>query len=166
MALRRPARLGDGAYRGGERIFFTMCTFHRCSYFEISQCVHLSCEQLLRTSEECDLEIIVYSFMPDHLHALTSGRSIQADAKEWAAAFRAQSAFHHRRQHRQRIWQDGYPDHNLRDHERTLDYVRYTIENPVRAGLCAKAEAYPYTGSTRYSVESLVESARIGRWVE
>lgn len=42
------------------------------------------------------------------------------------------------------IWQPGYHDHALRDDEDYGARVRYTLENPVRAGLVERPEAYPY----------------------
>ena len=42
------------------------------------------------------------------------------------------------------IWQPGYHDHALRDDEDYGARVRYTLENPVRAGLPERPEAYPY----------------------
>jgi hypothetical protein len=45
------------------------------------------------------------------------------------------------------IWQEGYFDHRLRDDERgeqLLIKVTYIRNNPVAAGLCAKAEDWPW----------------------
>ena len=37
--------------------------------------------------------------------------------------------------------------------------MRYVIENPVRKGLVARAEDYPYTGSSLYTLKELSEMA-------
>ena len=42
------------------------------------------------------------------------------------------------------VWQDGYHDHGLRDHEDYRIKVQYVLENPVRAGLAGRVEDYPY----------------------
>jgi REP element-mobilizing transposase RayT len=42
------------------------------------------------------------------------------------------------------VWQPGYHDHALRDDEDYGARVRYTLENPVRAGMAERPEAYPY----------------------
>lgn len=44
-------------------------------------------------------------------------------------------------------WQEGYFDHRLRDDERGEQLsakVSYIRQNPVVAGLCAKAEDWPW----------------------
>jgi hypothetical protein len=37
-----------------------------------------------------------------------------------------------------------------------LDVVSYIVLNPVKAGLCADASAYPLLGSSRYEVSELL----------
>jgi hypothetical protein len=47
----------------------------------------------------------------------------------------------------------------LRIEERALTVARYIVASPVRAGLVARVEDYPFFGSSRYSIEELVSSA-------
>ena len=42
------------------------------------------------------------------------------------------------------IWQAGYYDHRMRDHEDLLAQALYILGNPVRRGLVSQAGAYPY----------------------
>lgn len=85
--------------------------------------------------------ITLFLLMPDHLHALLSfGRdgSMSAVIRDW-------KRFHSRINHVS--WQEGYFDHRLRADERgtqlsaKLNYIRH---NPVAAGLCARAEDWPW----------------------
>jgi putative transposase len=75
--------------------------------------------------------------MPDHLHALLSFSTDEAMSGvigDW-------KHFHARKYGI--IWQEGYFDHRLRDDERGEQLsvkVNYIRQNPVVAGLCAKAE--------------------------
>jgi putative transposase len=98
--------------------------------------------------------------MPDHLHLLIEGCAPSADVRMWAGGFRQRTGYAYRRLCGTRLWQDGYFDRVLRDEERTFDVVRYVIENPVRAGLCADARRYPFSGSGRYALDDLVDSIR------
>ena len=43
------------------------------------------------------------------------------------------------------VWQDEYHEHRLRSDERTWATVDYDHENPVRAGLCAEPEEWPWS---------------------
>ena len=96
--------------------------------------------------------------MPDHLHLLTEGCSESADTREFARAFRQQSGYRFRCLWRGRLWQEGYYDRVLRDADDTFECARYIVANPVRAGLCAQAHEYPYSGSSKYSLTEILES--------
>jgi hypothetical protein len=77
----------------------------------------------------------LFLLMPDHVHALLAIHPRRAmsrvigDWKKW--------------QHVRHgvLWQEGYFDHRLRDHDRQLaEKTAYILNNPVVAGLCARAE--------------------------
>jgi len=82
--------------------------------------------------------------MPDHLHlvvALRQGslsllmRSLKSyTAKEINSLLKRQGTF----------WQPQYHDHALRKDEDLIEVVRYTLNNPVRAGLVDDFHKYPY----------------------
>jgi REP element-mobilizing transposase RayT len=85
--------------------------------------------------------ITLFFLMPDHLHALVSFAKDEAMSKvigDW-------KHFHSRKHNI--VWQEGYFDHRLRDDERgeqltaKVDYIR---RNPVVAGLCIRAEDWPW----------------------
>jgi len=101
-------------------------------------------------------EITAYCFMPDHLHVLTIGESDDFNARQHADIFRRQSAYYFQGAGRGRLWQDGYYDRVLREDEATPAVVRYILENPIRAGLCSEPTAYPFSGSSKYSLEELI----------
>ena len=83
--------------------------------------------------------ITLFLLMPDHLHAILSfarDQSMSDVIRDW-------KRFHARTN--RVLWQEGYFDHRLRADERgaqltaKMDYIR---QNPVAAGLCAKAEGW------------------------
>jgi putative transposase len=85
--------------------------------------------------------ISIFLLMPDHLHAVLSfprDQRMSVTVADW-------KHFHRRTNHI--TWQEGFFDHRLRDDERgeqrtaRIDYIR---RNPVAAGLCAKAEDWPW----------------------
>ncbi len=98
--------------------------------------------------------------MPDHLHVLAEGTTIEADLRRFVSAFKQQTGFWFARQCRARLWQDGYYDRVLRSDEETPDVVRYILDSPVRAGLVMLFDQYPYSGSDRYSVSELAEAVQ------
>ena len=87
------------------------------------------------------LHITLFVLMPDHVHAVLSfprDKSMSEVMRDW-------KRFHTRMN--RVMWQEGYFDHRLRPDERgaqlsaKLNYIR---RNPVAAGLCARAEDWPW----------------------
>src|SRR5438874_2813038 len=157
MTHRRPPRLPAIFYRGFQRIFVTMCTFQRATMFADAQHVVPVRDQLLLIATAYDVEVLAYCFMPDHLHVLLEGLSDRSDTARCLALFRQQSGYQHRRRAMRRLWQEGYFDRVLRSEDDTLAVVSYILGNPVRAGLCQRPGEYPFSGSTRYTVEQLIQ---------
>ncbi len=85
--------------------------------------------------------LTLFLLMPDHLHALLSfanDEPMSAIVGDWK---------HFQARKHAIIWQGGYFDHRLRDDERgeqlsaKMNYIR---QNPVAAGLCKRAEEWPW----------------------
>ena len=85
--------------------------------------------------------ITLFLLMPDHLHALLSfgrDKSMSEVIKGWK---RFQKRIN------RVMWQEGYFDHRLRADERGTQLsakLNYLRNNPVAAGLCARAEDWPW----------------------
>lgn len=81
----------------------------------------------------------IWLLMPDHLHTLLSFppsnkkiRSIISKWKEWTAK---QIGI---------IWQSDFFEHRLRRDESRREKADYILQNPVRKGLVARPEDWPY----------------------
>ena len=89
-----------------------------------------------------------YVIMPDHVHffalAQPEAKSLSAfmrDWKRWTAHQLAKVG-----QIEPPIWQLEFFDHLLRSPRSYAEKWDYVRENPVRAGLAASVEAWPYAG--------------------
>jgi hypothetical protein len=49
----------------------------------------------------------------------------------------------------------------LRGDEATLGVARYILENPVRAGLVARVEDYPFAGSMVYPIAEILAAVQM-----
>jgi putative transposase len=85
--------------------------------------------------------ITLFLLMPDHVHAVLSfpgDKSMSEIIRDWKRFHRRGNGV---------VWQEGYFDHRLRTDKRgtqlstKLNYIR---QNPVAAGLCARAEDWPW----------------------
>jgi len=99
--------------------------------------------------------------MPDNFHALVEGIDADANVRTSCDRFRQRSGYEWRRLHKTRLWQEGYFDRILREEQPTLAVAGYIVANPVRGGLCEDATKYPYSGSSRYSLEELAEAVQL-----
>jgi REP element-mobilizing transposase RayT len=85
--------------------------------------------------------LTAFLLMPDHLHALLSferDKPMSRVIGDWKHFQTYQHGI---------IWQEGYFDHRLRDDERGEQLaarINYVRQNPVAAGLVAKAEDWPW----------------------
>ena len=86
--------------------------------------------------------------MPDHLHLVVEGRTDNADLQRFVKIAKQRVVYSLRDEHGvHSIWQEGYHDWVLRPHQSTEDVVRYVLNNPIRAGLVARPEDYPFSWS-------------------
>ena len=87
-----------------------------------------------------------YVIMPDHIH-LFVGLTDSAKLTTWVQATKAvlgKELLHsgYQKPH----WQRGFFDHLLRSSESYEQKWEYVRLNPVRKGLCARPEDWPYQG--------------------
>ena len=135
-----------------------MCTFQKHACFEDRVIAEAVRDQLLRTGADYRVEVIVYCFMPDHLHALIEGVSDGSDLLKFLKMFRQRSGYAYRQSGHSRLWQDGYFDKFLRSEEAMKDVVAYIFGNPLKEGLCQDLRTYGLLGSSRYSLAEIVDS--------
>lgn len=73
--------------------------------------------------------------MPDHLHLLMSGRDPRAIVRPWKR---------YTARHLGVRWQRDFFEYRLRADDAVSAKVEYIRQNPVRAGLVATPDAWPY----------------------
>ena len=160
--VRRPGRLPGVSYVGIQRYSLTLCTSERRHWFEDAHVVAEVLQQLMQTAADQRFAVPAYCLMPDHAHLLVEGTTAASDLRRFVSRFKQQTAFTFAAQGGARLWQQGYHDRIPRSDEATLTIVRYILENPVRAGLVARSDGYPYSGSDRYSLEELAQAVSQG----
>ena len=120
--------------------FITICCHPRgVNQLANSRCFGAIVESLRFREARGDVKVAIVTAMPDHLHLICKvnhhrgmSKMVQ-DFKTYMARSQTVS------------WQDGYFDHRLRSPAEYLDKYAYVRRNPVRAGLCARAEDWWYT---------------------
>jgi putative transposase len=147
----------------GECYFISTCVSNRNPIFSNATAAEIVVGALCWLRDQGRIRLLGFVIMPDHLHvafALQSDASrrgrrsheMQASGHEGSTLAEVMHSLksytaHKLREHgvQSPVWQDGYHDHLLRDRrdfERRLEYMH---DNPVRRGLVAHAEDYPFS---------------------
>jgi REP element-mobilizing transposase RayT len=150
-------RLDPSLYRGNVAVAFTCCEHYRKRMFKEEP---LTRHFMMTLEQECarfSCDLIVYVFMPDHAHMLVAGRDPSADTLKAMTHFQQKTGYWLSKNSPHFQWQKDYYEHILRTWERAeaeiKKQVRYILENPMRKGIVSHWKAYPFKGSTLYTLD-------------
>jgi REP element-mobilizing transposase RayT len=153
----RRHRLPMAAYAGARMVAFTACVRDRHPLFRDVRVGEVFAGSLTESATRHGCDVVVYCFMPDHVHAVLQGRDARSHCKRAFDAFKYDTGLWLARSGCGAGWQKDYHDHIVRASEDWLARVRYIIANPLRAGIADDARAYPLSGSSLYSVGDLLD---------
>jgi len=145
---RRPRpRLESFNYRGQYAYHVVLLTQARSPRF-LDHSLGCRCTQhLRRVAGLVGFRLLVFCFMPDHLHILVLGRDDTADLIRLVQRFKQVTAFEFKRDAGLRLWQQSFYDRTLRVEEDVAEVSAYILENPVRAGIVSDWRDYPLSGA-------------------
>jgi putative transposase len=129
-------------------IFLTACAARRRPWLADPQ-VHAALVQIWRSATHW--EVGPYILMPDHLHLFAWPGYGSAPFDRWIQYWK--SMFTKRLRNGDMRWQSGGMHHRIRSWEGAEEKRRYMMMNPVRAGLVAKPEDWPFRGEIFQHVE-------------
>lgn len=147
LPKRTRLRLAPEVYEGPRAFSVTISTNGRRKAFRNRKAVSLCLTVLEQTAAKEGMEVLVYCFMPDHLHLLLEAKE-GASLIRFMKAFKQISAYRYGRMFGEPLWQKGYYEHVLRKEEDMLEVAEYIMQNPIRAGLVSSIEEYPSWGGT------------------
>jgi len=85
-----------------------------------------------------------YVILPDHLHIFAAPRDVSVRLDAWVRYWK--TSFRRRLPDRSFAWQRSHWDRRIRSLEGYEGKWHYVRLNPVRAGLVARPEDWPYAG--------------------
>jgi putative transposase len=160
---RKNIRLPRTQYVGRNTYFLTFCCQARRLIFRDSVQAFSIVGAIKEVAESKSFLVHAYCVMPNHAHVVVEGSRDDSDLERFAKTFKQLTAFRYKQESGERLWQKRFYDHVLRAAD-SLDAVAwYVWLNPVRAGLCAEARSYPYSGSLTIDWSAKAQSER--RWV-
>lgn len=144
---KRPLRL--------ERLFSKRHPFYFVTFNTSGRARTLACPEVhdglltfgRKAYEKYDVAVGRYVIMPDHIHLFVAFPPTGLTLSKWIQSLRSVLGKELLRLGVQKPhWQEGFFDHLLRSSESYSEKWEYVRMNPVRAGLCRKAEDWPYQG--------------------
>jgi REP element-mobilizing transposase RayT len=125
-------------------IFLTVCVEKRRPLLARPEIVAL----LLDCWRQADHWLVGrWVILPDHLHLFCAPATFpEAPLTNWARFWRSQATRQWPHRGETPIWQRDFFDRRLRNGESYQQKWLYLWENPIKAGLVAKPEDWPYQG--------------------
>lgn len=128
-------------FGGPNWVFLTVCTEKRGQWLaqsSVQRTLHDIWEQTATAWLVSD-----YLLMPDHLHLFCAAHDLKFTIERWIGFWKDRFAKRHRNTG---TFQPGGFHHRLRDGENYSQKWQYVLENPVRAGLVARPDDWPFSG--------------------
>ncbi len=127
----------------------TICCARRRKLFTDPIAVRVGTECLIRSTTRWGWNVLKVCFMPDHVHLLLCpnvdrDKSLSKFIQAWKSSVVLRLAAHGIAGD---IWQREFHDRLLRTDDKLEEKWEYIRLNPVRDGLCAIPEEYPYSGT-------------------
>lgn len=125
-------------------VFVTICTKRRKPIL-----ANAEAHEVLRTAWQRTENWLVgrYVIMPDHIHLFCAPAPLVPESlQSWTGFWKSEAARHWPRREDAPIWQRHFWDTQLRRGENYDAKWDYVVNNPVRAGLVAKSEDWPFQG--------------------
>ncbi len=146
-------RLSLDLYKGLVSVAYTACTRNRASLFSKPLCVEQAAKVLIDEAARGKCDVVIFQFMPDHVHILLRGTGEDSDTYRVMRMFKQKTGFLFSKAGLGTVWQKDFHDHILRTEDDMSNHLRYILENPVRKGLVSTWHEYPYKGSTVYDLD-------------
>jgi putative transposase len=121
----------------------TGVTHDRRRIFKVDATAKLCLEIFQRYRIQGLYNLHAFVVMPDHIHLLLTTEDLPNAMKH------IRGGFSHDLASKREVWQPRYDDREIFDEKGYLDARDYIHQNPVRAGLVANAEDYPYSSAFR-----------------
>ncbi|HXW51801.1 MAG TPA: transposase [Candidatus Acidoferrales bacterium] len=141
----RPPRLPAFDYSAVRTYFVTACIRNRERVFSDPEVAAIARDVVLTYRERGRYYLYAYCIMPDHIHLLLKLRARSGRLSTLVAVLKA-SIRHAARHLDDVVWMRGFHERVKREYEDPNDYVKYTLLNPVRAGLVRESKDYPFLG--------------------
>ena len=130
----------------------TAVTAQRRSLFQVTATAELLEQTILDYRGQGKFLLHAFVIMPDHFHALITPAP---DVSLEKAMQYIKGGFSFRLKSKLDVWMRSFNESQITTEEKFMSCVRYIEENPVRRGLVATPEAYPFSSAARGTLDPM-----------
>jgi putative transposase len=130
----------------------TAVTAQRRSLFQVTATAELLEHTILDYHSQGKFLLHAFVIMPDHLHVLITPA---ADVSLEKAMQFIKGSFSFRLKSKLEVWMRSFNESQISTEEKFMNCVRYIEENPLRRGLVATPQAYPFSSAARGALDPM-----------
>jgi REP element-mobilizing transposase RayT len=142
----RIRRLRNFDYCSPRSYFVTFGAKHGAQVFHDPVAATVARDTILDFRERGWYALFAFCIMPNHIHLVVKLLGGERKLSKVVGVLKSAIRLRCTDQQRSILWREGYYDRIVRDYETSGQYVRYTLQNPVRAGLVKQFDDYPFSG--------------------
>ena len=132
----------------GASYFVTAKCWEGRSAFQVTEAAEILRDTLFHYRDSGAYLLHEFVIMPDHLHVMLTPNSVTSLERAVQLIKGGSShRIHKERGGRMEIWQMGFHDWTIRDLDDWMAKANYIHMNPLRARLCERPEAWPYSSA-------------------
>ena len=122
----------------------TAVTAQRRRLFQVTATAELLEQTILDYQRQGKFLLHAFAIMPDHFHPLITPAP---DVSLEKALQFIKGGFSFRLKSKLDVWMRSFNESQIMSEEKFINSVRYIEENPVRRGLVARPQAYPFSSA-------------------
>jgi len=140
--------------------FLTIVTFERRKLFHLEKDFQYVKDEMIRVSKGYRVKFMAWVILSDHMHWLI--KPGKANYSKVITSFKRGIGAEYKRrgiiQIGDKLWQDRFWEHTIRDDRDYSNCVDYIHFNPVKHGLATSPSEWKYSSFTKHVDKGLIES--------
>ena len=137
-------------HNSGQFHFITFSCYRRSPLLARGEGYRIFEQELEAVRQRHKFVVAGYVLMPEHVHLLVS-EPIAGSVATALQVLKQQTSKHLKKPGERQFWQCRYYDFNVWSEAKTVEKLRYIHRNPVRRGLAATPQDWPWTSFRHYA---------------
>lgn len=123
--------------------------------FEKSEDIKYYIKTMYKLKKIQEIDIISYCIMNNHAHILIKTEHLEELSKYMQRLNTIYGKYYNKKYNRVGyVFRDRYKAEGIYSESHLYNCIKYIYDNPVKAGICNKAEEYPYSNYKKIKIES------------